>query len=66
MLSSAKASRCLASSTLPDTEASAVAANWVPSDVSFERAGSMRAVRSTICWVKPSSRLGALMTKSRS
>ncbi len=28
--------------------------------------GSIRAVRSTICWVRPSSRLGALITKSRS
>ena len=28
--------------------------------------GSIRAVRSTICWVRPSSRLGALITRSRS
>ena len=66
MFWSAKVSRCLAVSTLPATEASAVSANWLCSAASACADGSSRAVRSTICWVIASSRLGALMTRSRS
>ena len=66
MFWSANFSRCLAVSTLLATAASAVSANCACRPVIVCCAGSRRAVRSTICWVSVSSRVGALMTRSRS
>ena len=43
-----------------------MAANWLCSAASACSDGPMRAVRSTICWVRASSRVGALITRSRS
>ena len=66
MFWSANASRSLAAPTLPATDARAASANWPCNPVKVCCAGSMRAVRPTICCVRASSRVGALITRSRS